>query len=85
MASQDPLRLSLREAIASRCHDVAADVFDDFFERMDPEYFSSFQPDTIARHIRLASALSLDNPCESSCVLLKGYRFELTVVAYVFF
>ncbi len=52
---------------------------------MDPDYFSSFKPDTIARHIHLASKLTLDNPCELSSLPLKTARHEITVVAYDYF
>ena len=76
---------SLRELIVSRCKGVAEDILDDFLERMDPDYFANFEPDTIARHIKLASTLSLDNPCELSCVPLNEHHVELTVVAYDYF
>ena len=76
---------SLRESIVSQCKEVAEDVLDDFLGRMDPDYFASFEPEIIARHIRLASALSFDNPCELSCVPLNEHRVELTVVAYDYF
>ncbi len=75
----------LRELIVSRCKGVAEDILDDFLGRMDPDYFANFEPDTIARHIRLASTLSFDNPCELSCVPLKEHHVELTVVAYDYF
>ncbi len=77
--------VSLRKSIASQCNGVAEDILNDFFERMDPDYFANFEPEAIARHIGLASALSLDNPSELSCVPLKEHRFELTVVAYDYF
>ena len=85
MPDDAALPLSVRKIITSQCKDIADDVIDDFLDRMDPDYFSSVGPDAIARHIRLASALSLDNPCESSCLPMNDDRFELTVVAYDYF
>ena len=69
----------------SLCKEVGEDVLRDFLDRMDPDYFSSFTPDTIARHIHLASKLTLDNPCELSSLSLKNNRYEITVVAYDYF
>jgi glutamate-ammonia-ligase adenylyltransferase len=85
MPASQFLSPSLREVIASRCKEIADDIIDDFLGRMDPDYFANFEPETIARHIRLASALSLDNPCELSCVPLNEHHVELTVVAYDYF
>ena len=69
----------------SLCKEVGEDVLRDFLDRMDPDYFSSFTPDTIARHIHLASKLTLDNPCELSSLSLNNSRYEITVVAYDYF
>jgi glutamate-ammonia-ligase adenylyltransferase len=85
MPDHAALSLSVRKIITSHCKDVADEVVDDFLGRMDPDYFSSVPPGAIARHIRLAAALSLDNPCELSCLSMADDRFELTVVAYDYF
>lgn len=85
MPDHEALPLSVRKVITSHCKDVADDVVDDFLGRMDPDYFTSVPPDAVARHIRLAAALSLDNPCELSCRLLNGDRIEITIVAYDYF
>ena len=85
MPAHEALSLSHRKIIISQCEGVAEEVVEDFLGRMDPDYFSSFTSDAIARHIKLAAALSLDNPCELSCLPLNGRRFELTIVAYDYF
>jgi glutamate-ammonia-ligase adenylyltransferase len=85
MPDHEAPSLSVRKVISTQCEGVADDVVEDFFGRMDPDYFSSFSPDAVARHIKLAAALSLDNPCELSCLPLNGHRFELTIVAYDYF
>jgi glutamate-ammonia-ligase adenylyltransferase len=85
MPDHEAPSLSVRKVITLQCKDVAGDVVEDFLGRMDPDYFSSFSPDAIVRHIKLAAALSLDNPCELSCIPLDGNRFELTIVAYDYF
>jgi glutamate-ammonia-ligase adenylyltransferase len=67
------------------CPDVEEEILRDFLSRMDPEYFSRFDADNIARHIHLIAALTLDHPCELSIRPLGGDRVEMIVVAYDYF
>jgi glutamate-ammonia-ligase adenylyltransferase len=85
MAKPEPLGTQTRGTLTSLCRGINEDVLRDFLDRMDPDYFSNFAPDAIARHIHLASALTLDNPCEVSSLSLKNNRYEITVVAYDYF
>ena len=76
---------SIIESLTSLCPDVDDEVVRDFISRIDPEYFERFQLDAVAQHIRLASRLTPDHPCELS-VLDKGQgRSEISVVAYDYF
>ena len=59
-------RESIIKTLASLCQDVDDEVLRDFVSRMDPEYFERFQPESVARHIQLASRLTPDHPCELS-------------------
>src|SRR5574341_1488385 len=78
-------RDSIIESLTTLCPDVEDEVLRDFVSRMDPEYFERFQPDTVARHIQLASRLTPDHLCELS-VLDKGQgRSEISVVSYDYF
>ena len=76
---------SIIETLASLCPNVDGEVLQDFVSRMDPEYFERFQPDTIARHIQLASKLTPDHPCELSVVDKQAGRSEISIVAYDYF
>ena len=61
-------------------------VVKDFLDRMDPEYFSHFSPQTIAKHVGLANTLTLDDPCTLHVQPEnKAGRYRLTVVAYDYF
>ena len=53
MPAHEALSLSHRKIIISQCEGVAEEVVEDFLGRMDPDYFSSFTSDAIARHISL--------------------------------
>jgi glutamate-ammonia-ligase adenylyltransferase len=73
------------KAIEPLCTDVPPDIVQDFFGRMDPEYFRRFDPATIARHIHLAAQLTPEHPCEVTIAEQPDRHFELTVVAYDYF
>lgn len=67
------------------CKEIAPDIFQDFVERMDPDYFLRFNPQTIARHIRLTAQLTPEQPCSIDFMEHRGQPYELTFVAYDYF
>jgi glutamate-ammonia-ligase adenylyltransferase len=78
-------RESIIKTLASLCQDVDDEVLRDFVSRMDPEYFEQFEPEAVAHHIRLASRLTPDHPCELSVVDKPAGRSEISIVAYDYF
>ena len=80
-----PDRTSLLTAVRPLCPEVAPDVLQDFFTRMDQEYFQRFDPPTIAKHIRLTAQLTPEHPCEIAFSEQSDQRFEITIVAYDYF
>ncbi len=61
-------------------------VLKDFLDRMDPEYFSHFPPQTIAKHVELANTLTLEYPCTLHVQSEhEAGRYRLTIVAYDYF
>ena len=85
MTGERPSSHDLIEQLAPLCQDIDAEVMRDFVSRMDPEYFSRVGVETIAQHMHLIAALTLDHPCELSIKPGEGDRFEITVVAYDYF
>lgn len=77
-----------RDAVLTRLEalapDIQPDVVRDFVSRMDEEYFRQFQPDDMARHLRLVERLSPDHPCEVS-VSERGDGWSLVIAAYDYF
>ncbi len=67
------------------CGDISPPILHDFVTRMDQEYFRRFGPQVIAAHVRLASRLAPDHPCEVSFMRQQDGRIEVTVVAYDYF
>lgn len=80
-----PDRAPLLTTVRSLCPDVAPDVLDDFFARMDPEYFRRFEPPAIAGHVQLAARVTPEHPCEIAFLEQPDKRFEITIVAYDYF
>ena len=60
-------------------------MLQDFFTRMDEEYFRRFEPPTIAEHVRLTSRVTPEHPCEIAFTEQPDKRFEITIVAYDYF
>ncbi len=80
--------LSVRDLaakLAPLCRDIDDEVVRDFVSRMDPEYFTRVDLETVAEHIHFVAALTLDHPCELSIRPHESGRFEITVVAYDYF
>jgi [glutamine synthetase] adenylyltransferase / [glutamine synthetase]-adenylyl-L-tyrosine phosphorylase len=50
-----------KQTIQSLCSGVGKDVIEEFFARMDDDYFTTFSPEEIATHIQMASALGARN------------------------
>ena len=46
-----------KQSIQLLCSDVGNDIIQDFFVRMDDDYFTTFSPEEIATHIRMSSGL----------------------------
>ncbi len=80
-SDQTPLINSVRQL----CSDVPDDIFQDFFSRMDQEYFRRFDPSTIAEHIRLTTQLTSDHSCTIAFSEQPDTRFEITIVGYDYF
>ena len=73
-----------KQTIQSLCSDVGKDVIEDFFARMDDDYFTTFSPEDIATHIRMASGLGSKQrvqvrvtPRQSS-----GGTFDIIIVGF---
>ncbi len=47
----------LRQTIEALCQGIPQGVLQDFFVRMDDDYFTTFSPEEVAAHIRMASRL----------------------------
>lgn len=85
MSIASPDHTSLLARVRALCPTIEEDILQDFFSRMDPEYFQRFEPTAIAAHVRLAAQLNADHPCMIVFSEPQDKRFEITIVAYDYF
>lgn len=85
MPSGSPDHTPLIDRVRPLCADVPDDSLQDFFSRMDQEYFQRFAPSTIADHVKLTAQLTADHPCTIAFSEQPDTRFEITIVAYDYF
>jgi glutamate-ammonia-ligase adenylyltransferase len=67
------------------CRGIDADILQDFVTRMDPEYFSAFPSKIVAAHVKQATALTPDHPCDVTIDEAAGGHCIITIVAYDYF
>ena len=85
MPRSAPDRTALIESVRSLCPDIPSDVLQDFFTRMDQEYFQRFPPPTIAEHLRFTAQLTPEHLCEIAFAEQPDKRCSVTIVAYDYF
>jgi len=74
--------LKLKQKIHSLCPKAPRVLLEDFFAKMDEDYFATFAPEAVATHIQLASALSEEHLVQ---VLITPYgraEFEIVIVGF---
>ncbi len=80
-----PDRVALLNTVHPLCPDVPSDLLQDFFARLDQEYFQRFAPPTIAEHVRLTARLTPEHLCEVAFAEQPDQRCVITIVAYDYF
>ena len=72
-------------AIESLCSKVDKEVVQDFFARMDDDYFATFSPQEIATHIRMSCELNREHPVQvqfTSRPAGSGGEFDIVIVGF---
>ena len=85
MPRGSPDQTPLINRVRQLCSGVPDDILQDFFTRMDQEYFRRFDHSTIAEHIRLTAQLTSEHPCTIAFSEQPDTRLEITIVAYDYF
>jgi len=76
-----------KQAIAALCPEVDRRVIQDFFARMDEEYFATFSPEEISTHIRMSGGLVREHPVQLRVTTRPsgaGREFDIVIVGLDF-
>src|SRR5262245_62972910 len=71
-----------KQAIESLCPEVGKEVIQDFFARMDEDYFATFSPEEISTHIKMSCALDRERPAECRVTQRGPDEFDIVIVGY---
>jgi glutamate-ammonia-ligase adenylyltransferase len=71
-----------RQAIESLCPEVSQGIIQDFFARMDEDYFAAFSPEEISTHIKLSCALDLEHPAQCRVTPRRPSEFDIIIVGF---
>ncbi|HKQ76219.1 MAG TPA: hypothetical protein VJ810_21170 [Blastocatellia bacterium] len=69
-----------KRAIESLCPEVGEEIIQDFFARMDEDYFATFSPEEISTHIRMSCALDPEHPAHCRITRRGEGEFDIIIV-----
>lgn len=78
-------RKELKRAIETLCPDLHPETIEDFFCRMDQDYFSLYTPFEISTHIRLSCTLDPEHPVKLMIIPREKGRFDIIIIAFDYF
>ena len=71
-----------KQAIESLCPEVSKEVIQDFFARMDEDYFATFSPEEISTHIKMSCALDAERPAQCLVTPRGPDEFDIVIVGF---
>ena len=71
-----------KQAIESLCPEVGKEAIQDFFARMDEDYFATFSPEEISTHIKMSCALDRERPAQCRVTQRGPDEFDIVIVGY---
>jgi [glutamine synthetase] adenylyltransferase / [glutamine synthetase]-adenylyl-L-tyrosine phosphorylase len=71
-----------KQAIESLCPEVSKEVLQDFFARMDEDYFATFSPEEISTHIQMSCALARERPAQCRITPRERGEFDIVIVGF---
>ena len=72
----------LKQKIQSLCPEASQDRLDEFFAKMDADYFATFAPEAIANHVQLSSSLSEERLVRLQITPNGNSEFEIVIVGF---
>src|SRR5262249_302157 len=74
------INIESKQAIESLCPEVGEEIIQDFFARMDDDYFATFSPEEISTHIRMSCALDPEHPAQCRITPRGEDEFDIIIV-----
>ncbi|MGH9853687.1 MAG: hypothetical protein ACREBD_27930, partial [Blastocatellia bacterium] len=71
-----------KQAIESLCPEISKEIIQDFFARMDEDYFAAFSPEEISTHIRMSCALDPEHPAQCHITSRREDEFDIIIVGF---
>jgi glutamate-ammonia-ligase adenylyltransferase len=71
-----------KQAIESLCAEVGKEAIQDFFARMDEDYFATFSPEEISTHIKMSCALGPERPAQCRVTPRGQDEFDIVIVGF---
>ena len=71
-----------KQAIESLCPEISKEVIQDFFARMDEDYFATFSAEEISTHIKMSCALDRERPAQCRVTRRGPDEFDIVIVGY---
>jgi glutamate-ammonia-ligase adenylyltransferase len=76
------MRAELKNTIEALCAEAGKEVIDDFFARMDEDYFATFSPEEISTHIGMSCALDPAHPVRCRITPRRPSEFDIIIVGF---
>lgn len=76
------IRAELKSQIERLCADLGSEVVEDFFSRMDEDYFSLYTPEEVCTHLRMSGALDAAHPVQCQITARGEDCFDLIIVGF---
>jgi [glutamine synthetase] adenylyltransferase / [glutamine synthetase]-adenylyl-L-tyrosine phosphorylase len=75
----------LKQRIQSLCPEASQDRLNEFFAKMDADYFATFAPEAIANHARMSSLLNEERLVQLQIIAKGSSEFEIVIVGFDYF
>ncbi len=76
---------TLETSLRAACPDVGEATLRDFLTRLDPDYFSHFDPEEVCRHMKMAEGLTESRPYQVYFERRDESRLRIGIVAFDYF
>ncbi|MGH9844301.1 MAG: hypothetical protein ACREEM_36725, partial [Blastocatellia bacterium] len=81
-SSKTVISAESKQAIETLCPEVGQEIIQDFFARMDEDYFATFSPEEISTHIKMSCALDPERPVQCRVTPRREGELDIIIVGF---